>query len=69
MSSIRRNIAAKLLEQPRYKMTFKAVKGYVDGMIADGEVEACAPLGLKAKNMVRLTEAGRAKYEARGDKP
>lgn len=59
---LRMHIAQTMKRGPVWKRSLQRVKSTVDQMIRDGFVEPCAPPGLKVRNMIRLTDAGRARF-------
>ena len=58
-------VRRKLARGPLYLRSFQQVKPIVERMIVRGEIKRVAPVGQRAKNMVELTEQGRAELEAR----
>lgn len=58
----REMIAEALRDGRRWKRSFHAFSGAVNGMLRDGEIHAVAPENGAARNMVELTGRGWMKY-------
>jgi DNA-binding MarR family transcriptional regulator len=64
MSPLDRQILVQLRAAgPAWKRSYQAAKVAVDRLITAKLIEPCAPEGLKARNMIRITEAGRKALE------
>ena len=63
MTPIELIIAKKLAAGPAWKRSFHAAKPAVDRMISRGDIEAVESPGGAARNMIALTDQGRAALE------
>lgn len=62
MADFRPMIAGKLRDKTMWVRSFQLAKAHLNRMVADEEAELVRPQGGAARNMVRLTEKGKARW-------